>query len=533
MFSIGNKKERVRPLADTDQTDSEPEVDRPSHSNHHHTDVERFKVRAMNDIEHRLVTDRHCRNAAAMVVDTRDMAVKAWVGSADYWNASDGQVNGVLARRSPGSALKPFIYALALDQGVLHPHTMLRDAPSAFGPFTPENFDGQFVGPVAAQEALIRSRNIPAVWVSSQLTQPTLYEFLRSAGVREMKSESHYGLALALGGGEVTMEELAGLYAMLANQGHLRPVRVDASAKLEEGVPLLSPEASFITLDMLRQNPRPDGDGLLAPRTQWPVAWKTGTSWGFRDAWSAGIAGPYALVIWIGNFSGQGNPAFVGADAAAPLFFRIVDALNLMRPAEGAVSMDPPVGASRVAVCVGSGDLPNADCPHTVDTWYIPGKSPIRVSQLHRRVALDGRTGRPACPPYSADVRFDVFEYWSSDLLALFREAGVPRRLPPSLPPCAMEDRLEPPRIASPLRNVTYALQPSRSQDVISLDAIVAADVKRVYWFDGNALIGARSVAEGALPWRPQAAGIHLIRVVDDHGRSAERDVTVAGRFGR
>lgn len=488
---------------------------------------------------HRYLAERSdvgLRNAAAMVVDTRDMGVKAWVGSADYWNASDGQVNGALAKRSPGSALKPFIYALALDQGVLHPRTMLRDAPSAFGPFTPENFDGQFVGPVAAQEALIRSRNVPAVWVSSRLSQPNLYEFLRSAGVRDMKSESFYGLALALGGGEVTMEELAGLYAMLANQGLLRPVRVSLDAlpaRQDAGVRLLSPEASFITLDMLRHNPRPEGDGLLAPRTQWAVAWKTGTSWGFRDAWSAGVAGPYALVIWIGNFSGQGNPAFVGADAAAPLFFRIVDALNLRRPGEEAVAMDPPAGASRVAVCVGSGDLPNADCPHTVDTWYIPAKSPIRVSQLHRRVALSGRTGQPTCPPYPADTRFDVFEYWPSDLLALFREAGVPRRLPPSLPPCAVEDRLEPPRIASPLRNVTYALQASRSQDVIPLDAIVAADVKRVYWFDGNALIGGRAVADGALPWRPQAAGIHLIRVVDDHGRSAERDVTVTGRFER
>ena len=123
-----------------------------------------------------------------------------------------------------------------------------------------------------------------------------------------------------------------------------------------------------------------------------------------------------------------------------------------------------------------------------------------------------------------------MYEYWPSDLLALFREAGVPRRLPPSLPACAIDDDREPPRIASPLRNVTYALQPSRSQDVISLDAIVSADVKRVYWFDGNALIGSRTIAEGALPWRPGRAGLHLIRVVDDHGRAAERDVTITGR---
>ena len=133
----------------------------------------------------------------------------------------------MLAKRSPGSTLKPFVYALGLDQGVLHPRTMLRDAPSAFGPYTPENFDGRFQGPITAEDALIRSRNIPAVWVATQLKQPTLYQFLRTAGVRDLRPAEFYGLALPLGGGEVTMEELVGLYAMLANNGVLRPVRVD------------------------------------------------------------------------------------------------------------------------------------------------------------------------------------------------------------------------------------------------------------------------------------------------------------------
>ncbi|HVQ43264.1 MAG TPA: penicillin-binding protein 1C [Vicinamibacterales bacterium] len=474
--------------------------------------------------------DNGLRNAAAVLVDTRDMGVKAWVGAADYWNARDGQVNGVLAKRSPGSALKPFIYALALDQGVLHPRTMLRDAPSAFGPFTPENFDGRFVGPITAQDALIRSRNIPAVWAASQLTQPSLYQFLESAGVRDLKPEAFYGLALALGGGEVTMEELAGLYAMLANGGVLKPIRMTArtdrlSAPESGGVRLLSSEASFITLDMLRHNARPGDTGLVPVRTRWPVAWKTGTSWGFRDAWTAGVAGPYVLVVWIGNFSGEGNPAFVGVDAAAPLFFRIVDGLNLARPSEDASLPAPPPGVSTVAVCVGSGDLPNADCPHTVNTWYIPGKSPIRVSQLHRAVALDAVTGAPVCAPYPSTTRFEVFEFWSSDMLTLFREAGMPRRLPPPLPSCALDDRMEPPRIASPMRNVSYALR--STADAIPLEASVAADVQRLFWFDGNALIGARTPAQGPLSWRPATAGTRIIRVVDDHGRSADRDVTV------
>jgi len=145
--------------------------------------------------------------------------------------------------------------------------------------------------------------------------------------------------------------------------------------------------------------------------------------------------------VWIGDFSGKGNPSFVGIDAAAPLFFRIADAVNFARVKEPAPELTPPPGVSKVAVCAESGDLPNAWCPHTVETWYIPGKSPIRVSQLHRAVAIDIATGRPACPPYAPGAtRLEVFEFWSSDMLKLFREAGMPRRMPPPLPACTVED---------------------------------------------------------------------------------------------
>ena len=155
--------------------------------------------------------DKRHPNASAILVDTRDMGIKALVGSANYFDRDlSGQVNGTLARRSPGSTLKPFIYALGFDQGVLHPQTVLRDVPTSFGPYTPENFDGQFLGPITATDALNRSRNIPAVWVASQLHSPDLYQFLQSAGIGRMASEQHYGLALVLGGGEVSMQEMAG-----------------------------------------------------------------------------------------------------------------------------------------------------------------------------------------------------------------------------------------------------------------------------------------------------------------------------------
>jgi penicillin-binding protein 1C len=474
---------------------------------------------------------RGIRNASAILVDTRDMGVKAWLGSADYWNrAIDGQVNGVLAKRSPGSTLKPFVYALGLDQGVLHPRTILRDAPSAFGPYAPENFDGRFNGPIAAEDALIRSRNIPAVWVATQLRRPSLYQFLESAGVRDLRPAEFYGLALPLGGGEVTMEELAGLYAMLANGGVLRPLRATAAAPSAEGVRLLSAEAAFVTLDMLQHNPRPDGDGTLPPRTRWPVAWKTGTSWGFRDAWSAGVVGPYVLVVWIGDFRGEGNPAFVGTDAAAPLFFRIADAVNLARPDDTPPPAVVPPGVTRVEVCTDSGDLPNADCPRTIATWYIPGRSPIRVSQLHRTVGVDPLTGRAVCPPYPPGTRLEVFEYWSSDMLRLFRQSGVPRRTPPPAAECAA-DAADGPRIASPIRGVSYALRaaagPATPAQSIPLDATAAGDASTLFWFDGRALIGAQSTSGAPLAWRPTEAGIHVVRVVDDRGRSAEREVDV------
>ncbi|MBB5020039.1 penicillin-binding protein 1C [Chitinivorax tropicus] len=470
-------------------------------------------------------------NAAALLIDTRDQGVRAMIGSANYFNAAiDGQVNGTQAKRSPGSALKPFIFGMGLDQGILHPMTMLRDTPSAFGPFSPENFDGRFMGPISAKDALIRSRNIPAVWVASQLKRPSLYDFLRSAGITQLKSEQHYGLALVLGGGEITMEELAGLYTMLANHGELKPLRYLTSQTRPQHSPsLLSPQAAYLTLDMLSANPRPDG-AVLDSRHHWPIAWKTGTSWGFRDAWTVGVAGPYVLAVWLGNFNGEGNPAFVGIDLAAPLFHRITDALNLAEQASPFTGWAPPAGIKQVTVCTASGDLPNAWCPNKTSTWFIPGKSPIRVSTLHRPVAIDNRSGRPACPPFDpATTHLEVFEFWSSDMLKLFREAGIPRRTPPRPAQCdtpLANEEGDPPRITSPLTNVTYKLSQQQAEQRIALQATTAAGVKELYWFANQSFIGKAPVGQ-ALPWRPEQGGWYGLLAVDDHGRSTSRDVKV------
>jgi len=469
-------------------------------------------------------------NATAILVDTRDMSIKALAGSADYFDRGlQGQVNGTLARRSPGSTLKPFIYALGFDQGVLHPQTVLRDVPTSFGPYTPENFDGRFLGPITATDALNRSRNIPAVWIAAQLHAPDLYQFLQSAGIGNMASEEHYGLALVLGGGEVSMQELAGLYAMLVNKGELKPLRLNAADPQRPGTRLVSAEASYMVMDMLRQHVRPD-EAAGAQPAHIPVYWKTGTSWAFRDAWTAGAFGPYVLVVWVGNFDGSGNPAFVGVDAAAPLFFQIVDAVEAENPALADVLGPPPSGLKRVEICLASGALPNEWCPERGQTWFIPGKSPIRVSTVHRPLMIDDATGLPACPPYAGkNLHQEIFEFWPTDLQQVFIDAGIPRRQPPQNPDCTGAGALEgaPPQITSPLRGSAYVERLARAaNDGIAFSATADADAHALFWFVDDAFVG-RSRPGAPLFWQPGASGDFRVRVVDDHGRSDERALEV------
>src|SRR5438876_2027320 len=224
---------------------------------------------------------RGIQNAAALLVDTRTMDVLAQIGSADFFNSEiQGQVDGTRAPRSPGSTLKPFVYALALEQGLIHPLSILSDAPHSFGDYDPENFEREFVGPIRACDALARSRNLPAVELASRLRHPSLYEFLRGAGIKLPRSEALYGLALPLGGAEVTMEDLVRLYAALANNGELRPLRrTSHDPASTRGLRILSPEASFLTLQMLGNVPRPEMNCADAASAA-PVFWKTGTSHG-------------------------------------------------------------------------------------------------------------------------------------------------------------------------------------------------------------------------------------------------------------
>ena len=482
---------------------------------------------------HLAVTSREgVRNASVLLLDTRDMGVRAWLGSADFFDASiEGQVDGLTARRSPGSTLKPLLYALAMDQGLLHPRTVLKDAPSYFGPYAPENNDGSFLGPITAHAALIRSRNVPAVQLAARLQSPTLYRFLKSAGVALPMSERHYGLALTLGGGEVSPVELAQLYALLANRGVFKPLSFAADAPAVKGARLLSEESSFMVLDILRDNPRPDEVLWRPSRNRITPAWKTGTSWGFRDAWTAGVIGPYVLVMWMGNFDGRANPALVGIHTAAPLFFDLADALRTAEPEMAEPVFRNPARLAKVEVCAASGDLPNVDCPQLATTWFIPGVSPIKLSEVHRRVRVDTRTGRMACADTPASVVSEaVYEFWPSDLMRLFAQAGIPRRPPPPAGDCRSAGTgaaLRPPQMVSPLTGVSYVLKPAElGIKTLPLQADADAATRRLYWFADGAYLG--SSAPGvALAYAPPRAGTVQLTVSDERGGSDQRALTV------
>lgn len=478
------------------------------------------------------------RNAAALLLDHRSMQIMAMVGSAGFTNAAiQGQVNGTLARRSPGSTLKPFVYALALDQGLIHPLTLMKDLPRRFGGFAPENFDQRFTGPLSARAALIQSRNVPAVELASQLTQPDFYQFLQSAGVSLPKPSEHYGLALTLGGAEVSMSELVSLYAALANRGEQRELQYlkDDGAEVEKPRRLFSPEAAFMVLDMLRDTPAPDVIKLPQLATaRHQIAWKTGTSWAFRDAWAVGISGPYVLAVWLGNFDGAGNPALVGRTAAGPLLFQLFDQLLPAPQATEPWTLEQLIAPEtlnlkRVNVCSHTGDLAERGCPAIVPTWFIPGVSPIRMSQIYREIPVRIDNGLRACQHQPGITRLETHAFWPSDFLALFRMAGLALKPPPDFAePCNLDQTSlqgTPPRLLSPEPELRYVLSSTQAPLEIPLSAAVDPDVRRLYWFIDGAFFGSAAKDETLL-W-PARAGTHELKVVDDAGRSQSQRVRV------
>ncbi len=475
-------------------------------------------------------------NGAAMIVHWPSREVVALAGSADFFDKGiSGQIDGTNVRRSPGSTLKPFIYGLALDQGLIHPKTLVIDMPKSFSGYDPENFDGTFQGPLPADRALRLSRNVPAISLANQLKSPGLYGFLKQAGVRFDFSEEHYGLSLVLGGAEVTMRELATLYTMLANGGTWKPLiynfpdrRAPGEAQepheAQEARQLLSPEASYLVTDMLKTDDL-DGTVRCAGGLRLPLRYKTGTSNGLRDAWTIGFVGPYVLCVWLGNFDNTSNPMLVGAQAALPLFRDISRALaaRFVR-SDPLAEPSPTLKIRRLPVCSATGDVDITLCPDPLKqatAWFIPGVSPVKDTGILRRVLINKRTGYRSCTPGDGESELRVVEFWPTEFTGLYERAGIVLpKVPPLAEGCPKEydNQSKGPRIMQPKKGITYYARSGENTCRLVLQAHGDAGISTVYWFIGNELIGSAKPGEPLV--HRILPGDYTVRCVDDRQQS-------------
>ena len=472
------------------------------------------------------------KNGSILLIDHTNMEVLAAIGSANYFDDNiQGQVNGFTSKRSPGSTLKPFIYALALEQGLIHPEKILKDTPVGFSEYTPDNFGGEFKGPIHAWDALVDSRNIPAIQLARDIRAPDLYDFLKSARISGLKEKDHYGLSIVLGSADVTMLELAALYAALPNNGIKKNLKfISGVDGFQPGERLLSPAAAAITVKMLERNPPPNN--MRNVKRPVPVAYKTGTSIGFKDAWSIAIFDRYVLCVWVGNFSGEGNNAFIGRHSAAPLGFSIIDAILSDTPGAALLAQRPlPQDVKAVEVCAVSGDIPNDDCPQLTETLFIPGVSPINRCRIHRRIYIDTRTGYRTNETEGVFIRSETREFWPTDILEIFALAGLPRFSPPPYPPNteAASNTGFPPSIISPLSNTDYIIRPGLAADSRFNQLVLLAasdqDADELFWFANAQFLGRARPSERFV-WTPEP-GMWNISVVDKLGRSSGIQVNI------
>lgn len=347
------------------------------------------------------VRDRGVTNGAAVVLDNATGEIRGLVGSRDYFDEdNEGQVNGALALRQPGSALKPFTYALALEQG-LTAGSIIEDAPfrSAAGndAYRPQNYDRKYHGPLSLRSALACSYNVPAVGLLDAVGPDMLYRRLKTLGFSTLKhNPAYYGVGLTLGNGEVTLLELAAAYSALATAGRSRPARPvlewrtvsggTIRPELASAIPVFTPQVAYIITDILAdRDARVPAFGYnTSLNLPFPAAAKTGTSKDFRDNWTVGFTPKWTVAIWVGNFSGRPMHNVSGITGAGPLFR---DIMLLLNRNEDWTGFTEPEGISRVSVCPQSGMLPGKFCPGSVAELFINGTEPSGECRVHRGAA--------------------------------------------------------------------------------------------------------------------------------------------------
>lgn len=470
--------------------------------------------------------------------------VRALVGSAGFFDvARQGQVDGAVARRSPGSTLKPFLYGLAIDQGRLLPDSWVLDVPTDFSGYVPENYDERYRGRVTVREALVLSLNASAVRLLSEIGLDTFHALLRRGGLDTLdRPVREYGLPLILGSGEVTLLDLTNLYAALADGGVHRPVRLlenetetpaaavsPAAARPARSTPptterLLSPEASRILTEILTDLRRPDlPDAWDVTRGVPAVAWKTGTSYGHRDAWAVGWSARHTIGVWVGNFDSTPVQGISGSRHAGPLLFDLFRAVERQGSAASRFRRPASLRLESIEVCAESRDLPGSFCPIRLAVTYLPGRSRLAGCTLHRRVLVDARSGEMLSGDCvgARPTAFRLLALHPPELVAWWRAQGHEvEDLPPLAAGCRGIPTGEPPHIVSPDPTTAYRLrrEAPREDQRIPLVARAAAGARRLFWYQDGLLVA--EAAPGAQLFLPSSPGLHRLVVTDDLGRS-------------
>ena len=421
--------------------------------------------------------------------------------------------------------------------GLIHSRSVLMDAPANYAGYAPLNEDRRFMGPVDATDALNLSRNIPAIDLAKAL-HPDLYDFLKAMDVPLKKSREDVGLSIVLGGAEVPMNKLAAAYATLLSQGVYSSLAWTDDA-VRDVRPLFSPEAAAVTREMLKTG----GTRVTVNGVSLPLAWKTGTSNGYRDAWTAGFAGPYVVAVWTGNFSGRASEKLRGADAALPLW-KTIAMRTLTEPtlavtpeeaAQNPVWDAMPAGVTKEDVCRRTGDLARDNfgrtrCEETRPAWFIPGKSPIKPSGYLKEIRVDAVTGLRSCPAFQGETTVKFVEVWPEQWAGLLKENGILYRpLPPLHPDCLKADDAasRPVTLVSPSPRRVWVADPVTKMARVTLNARLPRDAgpRTLYWFAEGEWIAATRSGE-SVEW-VTTPGDKTLTVTDDEGNSASVRVTV------
>ncbi|WP_374473570.1 penicillin-binding protein 1C [Arenimonas sp.] len=481
-------------------------------------------------------------SAALLVVDNATLEARAYVGSLAFGDARRlGHVDMVRAVRSPGSTLKPFLYGLALDDGLVHSESLLVDAPQAFGDYRPVNFDPAFNGPVSVAEALRLSLNVPAVDLLDRVGPERFTARLAHAGLAlQLPRGAKPNLSIVLGGTGTRLEELVGAYAALNRGGLAGQVRYTPEAPLVERR-LLSPGAAWIVREILESHGRPgQREGLVDTSRRQRVAWKTGTSFGFRDAWAIGSTTRFTVGVWVGRPDGTPLPGQYGAITALPLLFEVVDSL----PRAAADTARPPMPATveKREICWPLGLPPDPAapglCQRRREAYVLAGQLPPTLPEREARlwsagrlpIDVDARSGlrlSASCTARHERQRVEIARWPSLAypwLPAQERRASAIPALAPDCAPDALA-AVESLRIEGPANGSRLARAPgSSTPPTLRLRALGTA--ARVRWLVNGRLAGETL---GALHWTHafDTAGEQRITALADTGAWAELSLRV------